>query len=91
MACAWAGVAGYGTAMVLSYVVGQKKYPINYPMKDIFIYVCLAAFATYWMMGWRETLPLWASLALNTMAVLFFAGVIAYYEFPQLRNKLIKK
>ena len=42
MACAWAGFAGYGTAMLLSYFVGQKKYPINYPIKSISIYVLLA-------------------------------------------------
>ena len=45
MACAWAGVAGYGTAMVLSYVVGQRHYPIAYPLKSIGIYVLLAAAA----------------------------------------------
>ena len=38
-ACAWGGVAGYGTAMVLSYVIGQQKNPIPYPMKDIATYV----------------------------------------------------
>ena len=27
-ACAWAGVAGYGTSMLLSYFVGQRKNPI---------------------------------------------------------------
>lgn len=27
MACAWAGFAGYATAMVLSYIVGQKNTP----------------------------------------------------------------
>ena len=42
IACAWAGFAGYGTAMLLSYFVGQKKYPINYPVKEIMIYVVLA-------------------------------------------------
>lgn len=31
MACAWAGLLGNATAMVLSYIVGQKKYPIDYP------------------------------------------------------------
>ena len=45
-ACAWGGVAGYGTAMVLSYIVGQKKNPIPYPMKDIAIYVLITAFLT---------------------------------------------
>ena len=43
MACAWGGLAGYGTAMVISYFVGQKHYPIAYPMKDIGIYTGLAA------------------------------------------------
>ena len=37
-ACAWGGLAGYGTAMVLSYIVGQKKNPIPYPTKDIVLY-----------------------------------------------------
>lgn len=42
MACAWAGFAGYGVAMLLSYFVGQKKYPINYDLKAIGNYVVLA-------------------------------------------------
>ena len=41
MACAWAGFAGYGTAMILSYFVGQKYYPINYPLKSIGVYVAI--------------------------------------------------
>ncbi len=84
MACAWAGFAGYATAMTLSYLVGQKKYPINYPLKDIFIYTALAVIITYWMFHWRESMPLWASLALNTLSILFFCGIILYYDFPQL-------
>ena len=43
MACAWAGFAGYGTAMLLSYFVGQRKYPIRYDLKSIGDYVLLAA------------------------------------------------
>ena len=34
-ACAWGGVAGYGTAMVLSYIVGQKKNPIPYSIRCV--------------------------------------------------------
>ena len=40
IACAWGGFAGYGTAMLMSYFIGQKKYPIKYELKGI-----LAAFA----------------------------------------------
>ena len=35
MACAWGGFAGYGTAMLLSYFIGQRKYPIKYDMRAI--------------------------------------------------------
>ncbi|KAA6345630.1 hypothetical protein EZS27_006811 [termite gut metagenome] len=42
MACAYAGLAGYAVITVLSYVVGQKKYPIQYDLKGIGIYVALA-------------------------------------------------
>ena len=40
IACAWGGFAGYGTAMLMSYFIGQKKYPIKYDMKSL-----LASFA----------------------------------------------
>ena len=43
IACAWAGLAGYFTVTILSYFVGQKKYPINYDLKGIGLYVLLAA------------------------------------------------
>lgn len=39
MACAWAGFAGYGVAMTLSYIVGQRKYPIAYPIGRCLSYV----------------------------------------------------
>ena len=42
MACAWAGFTGYAVAMLLSYFVGQKKYPIAYDLKSIGGYVLLA-------------------------------------------------
>ena len=43
MACAWGGFAGYGVAMLLSYFVGQRRYPIRYDLKSIGGYVLLAA------------------------------------------------
>ena len=43
MACAWGGVAGYGTAMLLSYFIGQKKYPIDYKVGRLLFYVAVTA------------------------------------------------
>lgn len=43
MACAWASVVCNLTMMLLSYFIGQKKYPIRYDLKTIFLYFGLAA------------------------------------------------
>jgi O-antigen/teichoic acid export membrane protein len=82
MACAWGGVAGYGTAMVLSYVVGQMKYPIKYPMGDIACYVVLAAILFLVM---NYTSGLWSTpirLAVNTMLLLVFGAYVVYKDLP---------
>ena len=42
MACAWGGFAGYGSAMILSYIVGQKLNPIPYPLRSMACYLLLA-------------------------------------------------
>ena len=42
-ACAWAGFAGYGAITLLSYALGRKKYPVQYDLKGIGVYVLLAA------------------------------------------------
>ena len=87
MACAWGGVAGYGTAMVLSYIVGQKKNPIPYPMKDITIFV-LAAIVLYVVMVFAPdacnsaiaNLPaIWSvviTLTINTLLIALFLLLI---------------
>ena len=81
-ACAWGGVAGYGTAMVLSYIVGQIKNPIPYPMKDIVFYV-IKTFAAFCVMYWaQDNLPEWASLTVCTLLILAFVGNIIKCDLP---------
>ena len=82
MACAWGGVAGYGTAMVLSYIMGQKKNPINYPMGSIAVYVAIAALFTAVIMWSNSHLSALAALALNSVVVVMFVGHIVYHDLP---------
>ncbi len=82
MACAWAGVAGYGTAMLLSYFVGQKYYPIAYPLKSIAVYVLVAAFFFLVMTYTPQTWPLWARLGINTLCIVLFLAHIVYHDLP---------
>ncbi len=80
-ACAWGGVAGYGTAMVLSYIVGQRKNPIDYPMLDITLYVLLTAVLFVGMMLTAD-LPTWAELLANTSMVLLFVAYVLWRDLP---------
>ena len=82
MACAWGGVAGYGTAMLLSYFVGQKKYPIDYPVKEMMVYVALTAVLTAGMTAANRLLPMGASLAVNTQLILVFVAYLVKRDFP---------
>ena len=91
MACAWGGVAGYGTAMVLSYIVGQRKYPINYPMKSIAVYVAITALFYFLMDTANTRLPqIWA-LAVNTLLIAAFMAHILWHEFPTLLKRGSRK
>ena len=81
-ACAWGGVAGYGTAMVLSYIVGQIKNPIPYPMKSMGVYVLLTALFFTLMQYVPAEWPVLLRLAINTALICAFVGHILYHDMP---------
>ena len=81
MACAWGGFAGYGVAMVASYFVGQKYYPIDYPIKDIALYVVLA-WVCFRLMELSADWSMIGQLAFNTMLIIIFVAVILKRDLP---------
>ena len=82
MACAWAGVGGYGTATLLSYFVGQRKYRIDYPLNDILIYVLAAAVLYAGMVVANEYLRTLPALAVNCVLILAFCALILRRDLP---------
>ncbi|MFB9898203.1 oligosaccharide flippase family protein [[Hallella] seregens] len=82
MACAWGGFAGYGTAMLLSYFVGQRYYPINYPVRQIMAYVLLALVLFAGMTAANARLGMFPALAVNTVLVAVFVGYAVRRDFP---------
>lgn len=90
MACAWAGFAGYGVAMTLSYLVGQKKYPIRYDLKSIGAYLLLAV-VLYAAAMWVPIDNLYLRLAYRTLLLLLFAGYIIHKDLPLKQIPLINK
>ena len=83
MACAWAGFAGYATAMLTSYFVGQKYYPIKYDIAGIMKYVALAVIA-FVLMKCNEYV--WGNGILcvvdNTVVIILFTAYIVRHDFP---------
>ena len=92
MACAWGGVVGYGIAMILSYIIGQKKNPIKYDLKSIAIYTLLTAILftiMYILPDYVESTVL--RLVINTILILAFAGHIIYHDLPVKRIPVLGK
>ena len=79
MGCAWAGLAGYGTAMLLSYFIGQKKFPIPYDLRAMGGYVLLAALL-YLLSAVVEVEHLVLRLAFRSLLLLLFLGWVIYKE-----------
>ena len=81
MACAWAGFVAYAVSMLLSYFIGQRYYRIDYPLKDISLYV-VVAFILFGFMRAAADWPVVASLAFNTLLVLGFVALIVKRDLP---------
>lgn len=94
MACAWAGFTGYAVAMLLSYFVGQKKYPIAYDLKSIGGYVLLALMI-YVAGEWIPVDNMLLRLLLRTLLLFVFIGYIIKHDLPLKQipviNRFVKK
>ncbi len=86
MACAWGGFAGYGVAMVLSYVVGQRMNPINYPLRSIAVYALLAVLIFFLMNRFTVLLGTSLQLLANTLLLLAFVAHILHHDLRFFRH-----
>ena len=84
MACAWGGFAGYGVAMLMSFFIGRKKYPVHYDLRTMGCFLLLAALMYAFFAGVRSSVPLWASLLIGTVLLLGYL-LLVYKEIK--RNK----
>mgnify|MGYP002625199674 FL=1 len=75
-ACAWGGFAGYGTAMLMSWIIGQRKRPVRYDYKGMAPFVAFAA-VIYVMLslpGWLGgSLTPWVQMLCGTVLLGFYA------------------
>lgn len=88
IACAWSAFASYGFMMVISYFVGQKKYPIKYNLPRIAIYV-ISAMALYLVAIVATTDSAILNYAIRTVLLALYIAVVFRFENPlaYLRHK----
>ena len=82
MACAWAGFAAYATSMVLSYFIGQRYYPIAYPIKDMTVYLLIAILLFVGIQISNNLLMTWLAISVNTLLVGVFVAYLVKKDFP---------
>ncbi|HEV3224617.1 MAG TPA: oligosaccharide flippase family protein [Puia sp.] len=69
MACAWATFLCYGTMMVISYIWGQKSYPVPYAWKKLVAYMIIVVILYFLHHG---IISIWHNKALNYTIATFF-------------------
>lgn len=92
MASAVATLAGYATIMVVSYLVGQRVYPINYDMKSIGFYTLVfAGLYACQKLFYFDNLIL--RLAFNTVILITFIAVFIQREigYTKLKTMILKQ
>lgn len=81
MASAWATFAAYFSMMVVSYVIGQRHYPIPYNLRKLLAYI-LAAGLIYWISSLLPIGQTWLRIAVNTVLMLPYLWLVYNIEKP---------
>lgn len=81
MACAWASFAGNLLIMLLSYFIGQKKYPIKYDLKTIGVYFGLAMIL-YFTATFITIENLWIRLLFHTALISVYLVFLIRRDLP---------
>ncbi len=89
MGAAWATLICYASMMVMSYLIGQKYYPIDYDLKRALKYsvITLAIYAI-------SVIPfpdlIWLKYLTNSLMLFAFAGYVIYFERQRFRSVVNK-
>ena len=87
-ACAWGGFAGYGTAMILSWLIGRGKFSVPYDGRAMLRFVLLAAviFVLLSLPGWMGgSLTPWVQMTGGTILLAGYAA-LAWKEVRRVRS-----
>ncbi len=88
IACAWGGFAGYGVAMLLSFFIGRKFYPVPYDIKTVvrFVGSGVLIYIVYCLV--QSRCPLALALAFGTLLLGVYMFLI--YKEIKVKHSIIK-
>lgn len=91
MGAAWTTFICYLSMMVVSYLLGQKYYHVDYDVKRILFYLLFAVAVYGLSVGINRGLGIgrvWVRLAVNTVLLIGYLGVLAWMNKDVLRGVL---
>lgn len=83
--CAWGSLASYGAMMIVSWFVGQRKYPIDYKLGRLGLYTLFAAVlyaAGMWLVPAVTGNPWAEGLLRGVLILIYIGGVIRAEGLP---------
>ncbi len=86
MASAWISFAAYATMMILSYIWGQKNYPIPYNLKKNLAYIISSALLVYISFYVFDR-----NIFIGNALLVIFASAALYFEWKNLSAIFINK
>jgi O-antigen/teichoic acid export membrane protein len=86
MACAWATLAAYGGMMILSYVLGQRFFPVSYNLRAVGFYSLLTAILYFVPLLYSARLATTHTLIANNILLLAFAFLVYKMEIHTLKK-----
>ncbi|MCC7303704.1 MAG: oligosaccharide flippase family protein [Bacteroidia bacterium] len=87
MASAWATLACYSSMMVLSWLIGNKHYPVDYDLKRILGYLAVSL-ALYGVARVLPDMGTVINLAVNNALLLLFIGGVLKFERENIKSLL---
>ena len=86
MACAWATLASYCFMMIVSYILGQKYYPVKYNLRSIFVFTFLALSLYVISLSFKGIENTILKLILNNILLALFIFIFYKLEFDNLKK-----
>ncbi len=93
MGCAFAALGSYGCMMVASYLIGRRKYPINYKVGRLACYFALAAAlyaAGVWLLP-KAGMGAVAAGAVRAVLLLLYLAIFVQTEHLSLKDLLPRR